>query len=169
MCLILFGISKTPAGIWEVAFGLLIGIPNFFSAKFLLAALKDIAAVIVYPVYSVATILAVTVTGVLVFREKLEKRQWMALGIILLALVLLLTGIVKDRHIDKASNFFVTNMSFFFVVPCVSVMDHFPKLVDCLLPFLFISVVTTPVVYCATAWSTQLLMALVDKKEAKHD
>ena len=87
----------------------------------------------------------------------------------MLLLVLLLTGVVKDRHIDKASNFFVTNMSFFFVAPCVSVMDHFPKLVDCLLPFLFISVVTTPVVYCATAWSTQLLMALVDKKEAQHD
>ena len=74
---------------WEVLFGLLIGIPNFFSAKFLLGALKDIAAVIVYPVYSVATILVVTVTGVLAFREKLEKRQWMALGMILVALALL--------------------------------------------------------------------------------
>ena len=89
LCLILFGISKQPAGIWEVLFGLLVGIPNFFSAKFLLAALKDIAAVIVYPVYSVATILTVTVTGVLVFREKLEKKQWLALGMILVALVLL--------------------------------------------------------------------------------
>ena len=89
LCLILFGIRKQPAGIWEVLFGLLIGIPNFFSAKFLLGALNDIAAVIVYPVYSVATILVVTVTGILVFREKLEKRQWMALAMILVALVLL--------------------------------------------------------------------------------
>ena len=89
LCLILFGISKKPAGFREVVFGLLIGIPNFFSAKFLLAALKDIAAVIAYPVYSVATILVVTVTGVLVFREKLEKKQWLALGMILVALVLL--------------------------------------------------------------------------------
>ena len=89
LCLILFGISKESAGIWEVLFGLLIGIPNFFSAKFLLGALKDIAAVIVYPVYSVATILTVTITGVLVFRERLEKKQWLALGMILVALVLL--------------------------------------------------------------------------------
>lgn len=73
----------------EIFFGLVIGIPNFFSAKFLLGALNDIAAVIVYPVYSVATILTVTMAGVLLFREKLEKRQWIALGIILLALVLL--------------------------------------------------------------------------------
>lgn len=79
-------------GFWETVFGLLIGIPNFFSAKFLLGALTDIAAVIVYPVYSVATILTVTLAGILAFREKLEKRQWMALGIILLALVLLNMG-----------------------------------------------------------------------------
>ena len=89
LCLILFGISREKAGLWEVIFGLVVGIPNFFSAKFLLGALKGIPAVIVYPVYSVATILVVTVTGVLVFREKLDKRQWTALAMILAALVLL--------------------------------------------------------------------------------
>ena len=86
--LLVLGKAGKP-GRWEFAFGALVGIPNFFSAKFLLAALEDLAAVIVYPVYSVATILTVTLAGVLRFREKLEKRQWMALVIILLALVLL--------------------------------------------------------------------------------
>ena len=88
-CLLLCARKKQRIGKMEWAFGLLVGIPNFFSAKFLLGALKDIAAVIVYPVYSVATILTVTVTGILVFREKLEKRQWIALAMILVALVLL--------------------------------------------------------------------------------
>jgi len=88
-CALLCSFKKQKLGKREWLFGLLIGIPNFFSAKFLLGALKDIAAVIVYPVYSVATILTVTVTGVLVFREKLEKRQWLALAMILVALVLL--------------------------------------------------------------------------------
>ena len=88
-CLSLVRIRKEKLGKWEIFFGLLIGIPNFFSAKFLLGALKDIAAVVVYPVYSVATILTVTITGVLVFRERLEKKQWMALEMILVALVLL--------------------------------------------------------------------------------
>ena len=41
---------------------------------FFLRALEDIAAVIAYPVYSVAGILVVTMAGVLLFREKLEKR-----------------------------------------------------------------------------------------------
>ena len=88
-CLLLRARKKQSIGKMEWAFGLLVGIPNFFSAKFLLGALKDIAAVIVYPVYSVATILTVTVTGILLFREKLDKRQWMALTMILVALVLL--------------------------------------------------------------------------------
>ena len=89
LCVSLYRLRGEKPGKWEWLFGLLIGIPNFFSAKFLLGALKDIAAVIVYPVYSVATILTVTVTGILVFREKLDKRQWLALFMILVALILL--------------------------------------------------------------------------------
>lgn len=73
----------------EWLYGALVGIPNFFSAKFLLASLGDLPGIIVYPVYSVGTILVVTVTGVFCFREKLGKRQIFALGMILAALVLL--------------------------------------------------------------------------------
>jgi len=73
----------------EWLYGMLVGVPNFFSAKFLLGALEDLSAVIVYPACNVATILTVTLAGVLFFKERLEKRQWMAVGIILLALVLL--------------------------------------------------------------------------------
>lgn len=73
----------------EWFYGLLVGIPNFFSAKFLLGALEDLPAVIVYPACNVATILTVTLAGVCFFKERLEKRQWIAVGIILLALILL--------------------------------------------------------------------------------
>jgi len=89
LCTLLMLRKKQRPGKWEVIFGLLIGVPNFFSAKFLLGALEHIAAVIVYPVYSVATILVVSLTGVLAFRERLEKRQWIGMGLILIALVLL--------------------------------------------------------------------------------
>ncbi len=81
--------GKARPGIWELAFGCLIGIPNFYSAKFLLGALQAIPAVIVYPVASVGTILAVTLAGCLLFREGLNRRQWAALVLILLALTLL--------------------------------------------------------------------------------
>lgn len=73
----------------EWFFGVIVGIPNYFAAKFLLASLVTLPAVIVYPVYSVATLLAVTFAGIALFREQLEKRQWLAMGMILLSLVLL--------------------------------------------------------------------------------
>ena len=81
--------KKSLPGKKEWLYGLLVGIPNFFSAKFLLGALEDLPAVIVYPACNVATILTVTLAGVLFFKERLKKRQWIALGIILLALILL--------------------------------------------------------------------------------
>ena len=89
LCTAVVLIQKEHLGRWEVFFGVLIGIPNFFSARFLLASLTQLDAVIVYPTYSVATILAVTLAGVAVFRERLHRRQWYALAAILAALVML--------------------------------------------------------------------------------
>lgn len=73
----------------DVIFGLILGIPNYFSARFLLLALGSVPAVITYPFYSVATILVVSVLGVFLFRERISRQKWGALGIILAALVLL--------------------------------------------------------------------------------
>ena len=65
------------------------GVPNFFSAKFLLMSLRYLPAVIVYPTFSVATILVVTLAGVCFFKERLRKKQWVAMVGILAALVML--------------------------------------------------------------------------------
>lgn len=73
----------------DVVCGLCLGVPNYMSARFLLWALNDLPAVVVYPTFSVGTIIAVSLVGVLAFREKLEKRKLIAIGIILGALVLL--------------------------------------------------------------------------------
>ena len=76
-------------GKWEILFGIGIGIPNYFSARFLLAAVGKVPAVIVYPAYSVTAIVIITLVGVFVFREKLSVKKGIALGLILAALVLL--------------------------------------------------------------------------------
>jgi drug/metabolite transporter (DMT)-like permease len=72
-----------------VLFGVMIGVVNFFSFKFLLRALAQIPAVVAFPTYSVATMLVVTVSGVLFFKERLSKRQWLAFGGVIAALVML--------------------------------------------------------------------------------
>lgn len=73
----------------EVLDGILIGIPNYFSARFLLISLGRIPAVIVYPVVSVGTIILVSLAGYLFFGESLSRRKLLAMAIILMALVLL--------------------------------------------------------------------------------
>ncbi len=89
LCLILAVCKKERPGIRELLFGAAIGIPNFFSSKFLLRSLADLPAVVVYPSFSVATILITTMAGVFFFKEKLYKRQWLALTVIVAALFLL--------------------------------------------------------------------------------
>lgn len=70
-------------------FGAAIGVANFFTSKFLLSALGQIPAVVVFPTYSVATMLVVTLTGVVFFKERLDKRQWLAFAAVIAALVML--------------------------------------------------------------------------------
>ena len=89
LCLALAAWKKQLPKKWEWIFGALIGIPNFYSCRFLLLSLSAVPGVVAYPVYAVAGILLVTLAGVLFFREKLTRRQWIALAIILGALVLL--------------------------------------------------------------------------------
>lgn len=73
----------------DLLFGLLIGIPNYFSARFLLLALEEVAAVLVYPTYSVATMITITLAGVFLFKEKISRKKICALGFIVVALCLL--------------------------------------------------------------------------------
>lgn len=89
LCFALMVSKRERLGKWEILFGLILGIPNYFSARFLLRALNHVAAVVVYPTFSVGVILAVTAAGVCLFKERLSKRQWIAVSMILIALVLL--------------------------------------------------------------------------------
>lgn len=87
----------------------------------------------------------------------------------LLLLALLLSGGVKERHIGRTCRFFTGNMAFFFIPSCVSILEHTGTLAACLLPFLVIAILTTPLVYLTTGWTIQLMMALGRKREARHD
>ena len=89
MCALLCVVRGQKLRAVDAAFGLLIGVPNYFSARFLLLALSSVPAVVAYPTYSVATIVVVTLVGLLAFGERLSRRQIAAMGIILAALVML--------------------------------------------------------------------------------
>ena len=84
-----------------------------------------------------------------------------------LLMALLLTGAVKPRHIDRTSNFLVEHMAFVFVPPCVSAVEHAGAILENLGALVLICVVTTPVVYCLTAWSVQAVMRWQRRRGAR--
>ena len=76
----------------ELAAGLLVGVPNYFSSYLLLRALEALPSFVVYPLYSVGTILLVTAVSLVCFGERPDRRQSAGLAQILAALVLLNPG-----------------------------------------------------------------------------
>lgn len=89
LCAAITLFNREKPGLWEVLFGIMLGVPNYFSSHFLLLALKQVPAIIAYPVRSVGSILVIALTGVLLFREKLRKTQWIAIAAIIAAVALL--------------------------------------------------------------------------------
>ncbi|MBE5954820.1 MAG: hypothetical protein E7253_00025 [Lachnospiraceae bacterium] len=89
LCFALMLWKKERIGKAEMMYGVLIGIPNYFSARFLLKSLAHVPAVIAYPTNSVAVIVLISTGGVLFFKEKISRRQMAAMAAILASLVLL--------------------------------------------------------------------------------
>ena len=87
----------------------------------------------------------------------------------ILLLTLLWAGVIKERHIQTLSNFLVVNMGLFFIPSLVGTLEHTKTLMTNLIPFLVITLLTTPLVYLAAAWSVQLLTKSLGRKEKGHD
>lgn len=86
---------------------------------------------------------------------------------LLLLLVLLITGVVKLRHIEKAADFLIQIMPMLFIAPAVSVLPIFDRVADSLLAVALVCVVSTLVVMIVTGVVAQ---ALVNRKEGrKHE
>ena len=73
----------------ELLAGACLGVPNYFSSYFLLNSLERLPSFLVYPVFSTGTILMVTLVSTVFFKERPSARQYLAIGLIVLALVLL--------------------------------------------------------------------------------
>lgn len=90
------------------------------------------------------------------------------IGLFLL-MALLFAGVIKTRHIQRVTEFFMANMAFVFVPACVSVMEQYELIRPQLWVFLGICFLTTPLVYLTTAWTVQGVMALRRRKKKEGE
>ena len=83
----------SPRFTWrDVAGGIALGIPNFFSIHLILVALgQGLDAATVFPILNVSTIVLSALLALVIFQERLSPKQWTGVLIAALA-ILLITG-----------------------------------------------------------------------------
>jgi len=84
---------------------------------------------------------------------------------------LLLAKIIKIKHIEDISNFFLKNMGFFFIAAGVSILGKYQLISNILVQFALIVLVTTLITFAVTGLSVKYAIILQNKfrKNDKND
>ena len=81
--------QKKKVALKDLLFGFMIGVPNYFSARFMMQALNTVPSIIAHPIVSIGAIASITLVGHFVFKEDLTMKKWIALAMIAVAIVFL--------------------------------------------------------------------------------
>ena len=82
----------------------------------------------------------------------------------LILFLLLVFGIIKESHIDEASDILIKNMSLLFVPATLAIVDEYKYIKDEIIPFLIICIFFVVVIMAATGLSAQFFENIVNKK-----
>lgn len=74
---------------WDLITGITIGFPNLLSSFFLVMALNNMLAVVVFPLFSASTIVLVSLLSFFLFKEKLERKEYIGIFLIILSVLLI--------------------------------------------------------------------------------
>lgn len=90
----------------------------------------------------------------------------------ILLFLLLLCGALKERSLAHVGDFFLQNMSLFFIPAAVGILEHFALIKSALIPFLLICFLTLLLTFAATAYTVMGVRKLQDrlsKGGKRHD
>lgn len=74
----------------EILLGIAIGVPNLYSAIFLIEALPHLSGAVVYSSVNILTVLGATLLGILFWGDKLTRVQWVGILFTLVVIILLI-------------------------------------------------------------------------------
>lgn len=73
----------------DILTGFVVGIPNLFSSYFLILSLATLKTSVAFPIYSAGSIILINLGGVLIFKEKIARKNQLAILLTIVALVLI--------------------------------------------------------------------------------
>lgn len=88
-CLIFIIIKKLPLDKKTILRGAILGIPNVYSTVFLIGALSNLPAVMVYPLINIGIIVLTTILVVVIYKEKINNFGFLSLGMGIIAIIFL--------------------------------------------------------------------------------
>ncbi|MBQ8249111.1 MAG: CidA/LrgA family protein [Clostridia bacterium] len=89
-------------------------------------------------------------------------------GLVIMFL-LLLSGIVKVKHVKDVGDWLLTLMPIMFVAPIVGIMGSFTECSKFIIPIIITATVSTLIVMIVTGTVSQALISLRDKKDGDRD
>ena len=88
-------------------------------------------------------------------------------GMIIL-LILLLTKVIDIKAIEASANFFLNHLAFFFIPAGVSLMNSFGIIKDNWIGILFVSIITTFIIFVVTGKSVEYIQKLKKRYTNEH-
>lgn len=85
-----------------------------------------------------------------------------------LLLVLLLCGILKEKNVSTVGDFLLKNMSVFFLPSAIGILEHWNVIGGVLVEFLLICAITTVLTFVSTAYTVTFVRKLLQKGGGKN-
>lgn len=117
-------------------------------------------------VKQIGIILGITMAGEILNRTLPLPVPAGVYGLFIL-LAALISGVVKLENVEGAGNFLLDTMTMMFLPAMVGIMECVDMILENVLPFVLILVVSTLAVMCVTGWVSQWMMR--EKAEKKED
>lgn len=73
----------------DILIGFAVGVPNLFSSYFLIQSLETVKTSVAFPFFSAGSIVIINLGGYFIFKEKISRKNKIAIGLIIIALVLM--------------------------------------------------------------------------------
>ncbi len=76
----------------------------------------------------------------------------------LLILLLLISGLLEERHIKESADFLLRNMTFFFIPPGISIIRYFDIIGSIWWQLLMVNIVSMVICFAVSAWTVTLVI-----------